>query len=117
MMRTKLLLFSLLFPLLAYAQLEETQVVITDGVNNALLKGTIEKNISHFLIACNEAVMNGDKPKTKALTDDARKALNAMWKMSPMSCPVSKIEEICLETPDGYQVRNIPVSMMAVKTA
>lgn len=35
------------------------------------------------------------------------------WKMSPMSCPVSKIEEICLETPDGYQVRNIPVSMMA----
>ncbi len=85
MMRTKLLLFSLLFPLLAYAQLEETQVVITDGVNNALLKGTIEKNISHFLIACNEAVMNGDKPKTKALTDDARKALNAMWKMSPMS--------------------------------
>lgn len=52
MMRTKLLLFSLLFPLLAYAQLEETQVVITDGVNNALLKGTIEKNISHFLIAC-----------------------------------------------------------------
>ncbi|CAK7082621.1 hypothetical protein [Bacteroides rodentium] len=115
MMRTKLLLFSLLFPLLAYAQLEETQVVITDGVNNALLKGTIEKNISHFLIACNEAVMNGDKPKTKALTDDARKALNAMWKMSPMSCPVSKIEEICLETPDGYQVRNIPVSMMAAE--
>lgn len=115
MMRTKLLLFSLLFPLLVYAQLEETQVVITDGVNNALLKGTIEKNISHFLIACNEAVMNGDKPKTKALTDDARKALNAMWKMSPMSCPVSKIEEICLETPDGYQVRNIPVSMMAAE--
>lgn len=116
MMRTKLFLFSLLFPLLAYAQLEETQVVITDGLSNAQLKGTIEKNISHFLIACNEAVMNGDKPKMdKTLTDDARKTLSAMWKMSPMSCPVSKIEEICLETPNGYQVRNIPVSMMAAE--
>lgn len=114
MIRVKLFLFSLLFPLLAYAQLEETQVVITDGLSNAQLKGTIERNISHFLVACNEAVMNGEKPKmNKTLTDDARKALNAMWKMSPMSCPVSKIEEICLETPDGYQVRNIPVSMMA----
>lgn len=116
MMRTKFFLFSLLFPLLAYAQLEETQVVITDGLNNARLKGTIEKNISHFLMSCNAAVMDGSKPKTdKTLTDDARKALNAMWKMSPMSCPVSKIEEICLETPDGYQVRNIPVSMMAAE--
>jgi len=116
MMRTKLFLFSLLFPLLVYAQLEETQVVITDGLSNEQLKGRIEKNISHFLMSCNEAVMNGDKPKTgKMLTDDARKSLNAMWKMSPMSCPVSKIEEICLETPEGYQVRNIPVSMMAAE--
>lgn len=103
----------MLFPLLAHAQLEETQVVITDGLNNAQLKAAIETNISHFLMACNEAVMNGDKPKTdKTLTDDARRVLTDMWKTSPMACPVSKIEEICLETPDGYQVRNIPVSMM-----
>lgn len=114
MMKARLFLFSMLFPLLVYAQLEETQVVITDGLSNAQLKGAIEKNISCFLMSCNTAVMNGDKPKVdKTLTDDARKALSAMWKMSPMSCPVSKIEEICLETPDGYQVRNIPVSMMA----
>lgn len=115
MIRVKLILFSLLFlPLMAYAQLEETQVVITDGIENAQLRGTIEWNISSFLVACNEAVMNGDKPDpAKALTNDARKALTAMWKTSPMSCPVSKIEEICLVTPNGYQVRNIPVSMMA----
>lgn len=113
MMRTKLFLFSLLIPLLAHAQLEETQVVITDGMNNAQLKGVIENNISHFLMACNEAVMNGNKPKMdKTLTEDARKTLLAMWKISPMACPVSKIEEICLEIPDGYQVRNIPISMM-----
>ena len=40
-----------------------------------------------------------------------------MWKTSPMACPVSKIEEKCLETTNGYQVRNIPVSMMAAEEA
>ena len=103
------------FPLIALAQLEETQLVISDGLSNAVLKQKIENNISHFLVACNEAVMNGKKPKLdELLTDDARKSFSAMWKTSPMVCPVSKIEEICLETYNGgYQIRNIPVSMMA----
>lgn len=103
------------FPLIALAQLEETQLVISDGLSNAVLKQKIENNISHFLVACNEAVMNGKKPKLdELLTDDARKSFSAMWKTSPMVCPVSKIEEICLETSNGgYQIRNIPVSMMA----
>ena len=103
------------FPLIALAQLEETQLVISDGLSNAVLKQKIENNISHFLVACNEAVMNGKKPKLdEQLTDDARKSFSAMWKTSPMACPVSKIEEICLETSNGgYQIRNIPVSMMA----
>lgn len=103
------------FPLIALAQLEETQLVISDGLSNAVLKQKIENNISHFLVACNEAVMNGKKPKLdEQLTDDARKSFSAMWKTSPMACTVSKIEEICLETSNGgYQIRNIPVSMMA----
>lgn len=103
------------FPLIALAQLEETQLVISDGLSNAVLKQKIENNISHFLVACNEAVMNGKKPKLdEQLTEDARKSFSAMWKTSPMACPVSKIEEICLETSNGgYQIRNIPVSMMA----
>lgn len=114
MMKLKIVLFCLLFPVIAHAQLEETQLVITEGMSNIQLKKAIEKNISQFLVACNEAVMKGDKPELdKELTGDARKTLLAMWKSSPMSCPVSKLEEICLETPSGYQIRNIPVSMMA----
>ena len=114
MTRLKLFLCALLIPWIAWSQLEETQVNITDGLDNVQLKNTIEKNISQFLVACNTAVMEGDKPKLKAgLTNDARKAVNEMWKSSPMSCPVSKVEEVCLVTPSGYQVRNIPVSIMA----
>ena len=114
MTKLRLFLCALLIPWIAWSQLEETQVIITDGLDNVQLKSTIEKNISQFLIACNTAVMEGDKPKLKAgLTNDARKAVNEMWKSSPMSCPVSKAEEVCLVTPSGYQVRNIPVSIMA----
>ncbi|MBR1542632.1 MAG: nuclear transport factor 2 family protein [Bacteroidaceae bacterium] len=97
-----------------YAQLETTGVEITDGLEgNAQLKASIEQNLSNFLVACNSAVMNGSKPNVKkVLTSDAQKLLNEMWKTSPMSCPVSKIEEICLQTSTGYQVRNVPVVML-----
>ena len=94
MKKVKLIMFSLLFSLAGYAQLEQTKVVITDGLENGDLKKSIEQNITDFLVACNEAVMNGEKPDVKdMLTSDARKSLKAMWKTSPMSCPVSKIED------------------------
>lgn len=104
-------------PMIVFAQLEETSLVITDGLSNQGLKHRIENNISQFLVACNEAVMTGKKPKfEEGLTDEAQDAFKAMWKTSPMACPVSKIEEICLETSNGgYQVRNIPVTMMAAE--
>ena len=118
MRRFKIILFLLVFPLVVCAQLEDTRLIITDGLSNTGVKKQIEDNISRFLVACNEAVMTGKKPNLKVgLTDDAEKSLREMWKTSPMACPVSKIEEICLETTNGYQVRNIPVSMMAAEEA
>ena len=115
MKKLKIFCFLLFLPIVIYAQLENTQLVITDGLSNAALKQKIESNISYFLIACNEAVISGKKPKfNKELTDGAMEDLKEMWKTSPMSCPVSKIEEICLETTEGrYQVRNVPITMMA----
>ena len=74
----------------------------------------MENNVSLFLKACNVAVMEGEKPDIEeGLTKDAEEVLKEMWKMSPMSCPVSTVEEVCLQTSEGYQVRNIPVTMMA----
>ncbi len=95
------------------AQLEQTKVTISDGISNQQLRTTIEDNLSHFLVAINNAVITGKSPAmNKEMDNSAKKYLQEMWKSSPMSCPVSMIEEICLETPNGYQVRNIPVIMM-----
>ncbi len=113
-MKFKLTLLLILLPLFARAQFDATQVTITDGISDAGLKFTIEKNISTLLTECNEAVMKGERPNAgKALSHDAREALNEMWKSSPMSCISAKIEEVCLKTPNGYQIRNIPVYMLA----
>lgn len=117
-MKKFILIYFLLFsPMIVCAQLETTQLVITDGISNVKVKQQIEQNVSHFLVACNEAVMSGKKPKLEdELTADAKEVLKELWKTSPMICPVSKIEEICLETSNGgYQIRNIPISMMAAE--
>lgn len=109
-------ILSLLFmPLFGFAQLEDFHLVITDGLSNSYLKTCVENNISNFLIACNESVISGRRLKLDddVISKEAKTTVLDMWKTSPMSCPVSKIEEICIETPNGYQVRNIPVLMLA----
>lgn len=108
------ILFLHFIPLFGFAQLEDFHLVITDGLGNSQLKANVETNISRFIVACNESVISGKKLKLDdGLSKEAKDIVLDMWKTSPMSCPVSKIEEICIETPNGYQVRNIPVLMLA----
>lgn len=99
---------------MAFSQLENTKVKITDGIADAGLKSKIEFGISSLLKSFNVAVINGNNPKidNDILSKTARNVLNDLWETSPMTCPVSEINEICLTTSDGYQIRNIPVTMM-----
>lgn len=113
-MKLKILLFMFIWPIVAFSQLENTKVKITDGITDTYLKSKIELGISSLLKSFNVAVINGNNPKidNDLLSKTARNVLNDLWKTSPMTCPVSEINEICLTTSDGYQVRNIPVTMM-----
>lgn len=114
MKKLTFILLLLFVPLCGFAQLEDFHLVITDGLSNPQLKRNVENNISSFLIACNESVISGKRLRIgEGMSKDAKTVVLDMWKTSPMSCPVSKIEEICIETPNGYQVRNIPVLMLA----
>lgn len=114
MKKLTFILFLLFVPLFGFAQLEDFHLIITDGLSNPQLKANVENNISKFLVACNESVISGGRLKIgDGITKEAKSVVMDMWKTSPMSCPVSKVEEICIETPNGYQVRNIPVLMLA----
>lgn len=113
-MRLRIFLLVFLWPLMVFSQLENTKVTITDGITDKSLKGRIELGISSLLKSFNAAVISGENPNVddEFLTKNARKVLKDLWETSPMTCPVSEISEICLTTTDGYQVRNIPVTMM-----
>ena len=113
--KLKLIVVFLMHVIVIHAQLENTQFFIKGGLPNSQLKSTIETNITSLLYACNNAIVRGDDPDfaKDVLTKDAKKIFNQLWETSPMVCPLSKVEEICLNVADkGYQVRNIPVSIM-----
>jgi hypothetical protein len=97
------------------AQLENTRLVITDGLYNEALKQKIEKNVSDVLLAFNEAVIKGKNPSLNkaGVTSDGQKVITSLWKTTAMSCPVSKLERSCITRPNnsGYQIRNIPINM------
>ena len=99
----------------AKAQLENTRLVITDGIENEKVKLSIQENVSTLLTNCNEAVMKGKAPGIGKveITSDGKSVLSAIWKSSSMSCPVSLLERPCIVRPNngGYQVRNIPITM------
>ncbi len=100
-----------------HAQLETTRVTIKDGISDYSVKAAIERHASALLSACNEAVISGGKLSLgkDVITPEALKALQELWKTSAMACPLSEVEEIGLKTPNGYQIRNIPVSMLAAE--
>ena len=111
----KLIIFLLLQVMVVHAQLDDTHFTIKGGLSNSILKTKIETNITSLLHACNEAIINGNKPKLPkhTLTKDANKIFEQLWETSPMACPLSNIQENCLQVADkGYQIRNIPVSIM-----
>jgi hypothetical protein len=98
------------------AQLVVTKFTISDGITEGTLKSRIESNVSSLLVACNDAVVKGKKPNVPkgTITKDGEKNLFAIWKTSEIICPLSQVEEKCLNrSTGGYQIRNIPVSLLS----
>ena len=114
----KLLFVLLMMALLggkAQAQLETAWLIITDGLDKPDVKAQIEENGSLLLTAVGKAVMQGDLPDLSDvnITDEAAQTFFSLWESSAMICPVTHVERKCLQRPQGgYQVRNIPVTMM-----
>jgi hypothetical protein len=96
------------------AQLEVCNLIVTDGIQNEMIKKAIEQNVSNFLTACNVAVIKGKKPdlNKNTATDDGRKRFLSIWNTSALSCNVLALERKCIRRPaGGYQIREIPILM------
>lgn len=116
---TTFLIFFFAFALLsrnAQAQEGITQLHITNGIEEVLTKTQIEQNTSLLLTAMSKSVIDGTEPDTTgiAITKEAAATLRDLWNTSAMICTVSEMSRKCYtRTQGGYQVRDIPVTMLA----
>ena len=121
MMSFKRLLLSLLIlpaTIASFAQLDVVKVHIIDGISDPVLRQTMENNATVFLSSLNSTIITGKsrmKLEDANYTKSGKECVKELWASSAMICPVSSITEICSSLGEGrgYQIRNIPVEMLA----
>lgn len=96
--------------------LATTSFKITDGEVDPNVKARMETNVKALLDAFRTAADNGEKT-VKLSKDNVSKTaieeIKEIWKSSAMSCPPMNLNCRCLKTSNGYQVRGIPVDILA----
>lgn len=86
---------------------------IRDGVEGNL-RSRIEQNASTLLSRINqayEANSTGLDLAQLEITDQARLSLAALWENVHFMCEEEEIVEYCIQTGNGYQVRQIPLTI------
>lgn len=112
------LFFVLSIALSGFSQLDVVRVRIEGGVSDPVLKQNIENNATYFLSSLNSTVISGKmrlKLEDNYATKEGKECIKELWESSAMICPVSSVIENCLSLGEGrgYQIRNIPVEMLA----
>ena len=87
-----------------------TELKITDI--DPLVAKKMEINASALLTELNLAYFNEKVPqltKINGMSKDGKSSILAMWEMTPFRCIETEIIERAYKTPNGWQVRNIPL--------
>lgn len=112
----RLMLGLLVFFISLSQALATTSFKITDGEVDHNVKARMETNVKALLDAFRTAADNGEKT-VKLSKDNVSKTaieeIKEIWKSSAMSCPPMNLNCRCLKTSNGYQVRGIPVDILA----
>lgn len=113
MLRTILLSLLFLTPLALNA--DEIKFIISGGIDNSDIKTKIEANASKILTEINTAQKEGRGLNFSVMdvNESVKQSMSLLWDVSPFVCTDVDIVEHCITTDSGYQVRNIPLLMMA----
>ena len=95
------------------AQAQNVNLTISDGIDNAGIKGKIENSVSRILSEINAAQASGRSLNFSAIgvNTSVQQSMAMLWENSPFVCVDEEIIEHCITTGTGYQVRNIPLMM------
>jgi hypothetical protein len=89
---------------------------INDGISDSNAKKQMEQNVSALLTelgAAQEADRALDYSKV-GITEEAKQQIDMLWINVHFMCDEAEIVERCLTTANGFQVRNIPLSLIAM---
>ena len=111
-MRKIVLILAVLLASTAHAG--KVSFIIAEGLDNATVRATMERNTLVMIDAMNNAAEQGKKVKISkdVINESALETIRKMWETSAMSFPAMKIAGRCIIDGDGYQVRGIPVDML-----
>ena len=89
---------------------------INDGIDEGNIKKQMEQNVSALLTEMGEAAESGRalNYSKSGITDEAKQQIDMLWLNVHFYCEDSEVIERCLNTSNGYQVRNIPLTMKAL---
>ncbi len=108
------LLSCFLVPTMAY---NPVRLVFTDGIDNPQLKAKMERAVSVLMTEINRSQEQNlsqlSLPETY-VSKETQDELNKLWSNEHMRCVEEEIEERCLTSYTGYQVRGIPLIINAV---
>lgn len=110
--KIKITCFFLLLPFVIGAQVSFK--FAANSINSGALKTTMENNISELLNEINKAARNGGPLNLEGskMEPEAKNRLLALWEDVAFMCDDNVNVKRCLEDYQGYQVRNIPISII-----
>lgn len=90
---------------------------VSDGISNSTVKKQIEKNVSALLTELTEAQeKNSALNYTKVgITKEAKQQIDMLWMNVHFMVEEPEVVERCLMTSNGFQVRNIPLTLKALE--
>lgn len=96
-----------IMPVVCHAQVE---LVIIDGIEDPAFKTKIENNASRFLSEVHTAFnQNRSLNLSGLVNNDAEFSIEMLWENVHFRPEDQYVEEVLLNTNDGYQIRNIPL--------
>jgi len=114
-----LLTVGLFSPLSAQYKTDVLLLGIPEGDLKARMRSTLSALLTDFNVAQSEgrSLRLESEALNGRLNPQAMESLRALWANVPFRCAETEIIERCLQTPSGYQVRNIPLQMVPRDTA
>ena len=86
---------------------------IRGGLSNQTVKQRIENRVSALLTEISQATKGGRLLRLQqiAMTEQAKESLTRLWDSYHFLCDFTHNEVLCLTDVNGYEIRNIPVTL------